>query len=66
MKSKYILLLNVIFYLFYSCKENNTGFNINLNSEIDLDTNYVSELITRKPVAKIQENKEIENALIAK
>ena len=60
MKSKYILLFTTL-CLFHSCKEKSTGFNISLNSEIELDTIYISELITRKPITKIYENKEIKN-----
>lgn len=56
MKSKHILIL-AIFYIFYCCKEKNTGFDISLNSKIELDTIYISELITKKPIAKIYENK---------
>ena len=57
MKSKYILLF-AIFCLFYCCEEKSTGFDISLNSKIKLDTIYISELITEKPIAKIYENKE--------
>lgn len=57
MKLKYILLF-VTFCLFYCCKEKSTGFDISLNSKIELDTIYISELITKKPIAKIYENKE--------
>lgn len=44
--------------LFYCCKEKNTGFKININSNIKLDTIYISELITKKSIAKVYENKE--------
>ena len=62
MKSKYVLIL-VIFCILYSCKEENTGFNITLNSEIGLDTIYVSEIITGNEV--IQLNKKTYNKNIA-
>ncbi|WP_248723303.1 TlpA disulfide reductase family protein [Seonamhaeicola sp. ML3] len=58
MKSKYLLLFATL-CLFYKCKERNTGFNTSVNSEIELDTICISELITRKPIAKIYENKKI-------
>ncbi len=52
MKPKYIILLATCF-LFYCCNENKTGFEISLDSQIKLDTIYISELITDKPIAKI-------------
>jgi thiol-disulfide isomerase/thioredoxin len=60
MKSKYILLF-AIFCLLFCCNEKSTGFDISLNSEIELDTIYISELITRKPIAEIYENKKTKN-----
>lgn len=57
MKSKYILLFAAV-CMFYCCKEKSTGFEISLNSKIKLDTIYISELITKKPIANIYENKE--------
>lgn len=57
MKSKYILLF-AFFCLFYCCKEKNTGFDISLNSKIQVDTIYISELITKKPITKVYKNKE--------
>lgn len=57
MKSKYILLF-VTLCLFYCCKEKSNGFDISLNSKIKLDTIYISELITKKPIAKVYESKE--------
>ncbi|WP_405604207.1 TlpA family protein disulfide reductase [Polaribacter sp. Asnod1-A03] len=57
MKSKYILLFATL-CLFYGCKEKITGFDISLNSKIKLDTIYISELITKKPIAKVYESKE--------
>lgn len=58
MKSKFILTL-AICYTFYSCKENNTGFEISLNSKNELDTIYISELITQKQIAQIYKKNEI-------
>lgn len=57
MKSKYILLFATL-CLFYCCKEKSNGFEISFNSKIKLDTIYISELITKKPIAKIYESKE--------
>ncbi|WP_375587193.1 TlpA family protein disulfide reductase [Flagellimonas aurea] len=56
MKSKYVLFAALC--LFYCCKEKSTGFDISLNSKIRLDTIYISELITKKPIAKVYESKE--------
>jgi thiol-disulfide isomerase/thioredoxin len=58
MKSKYHLLLAICF-LFYSCNENKTGFDISLDSQIKLDTIYISELITEKLIAKIFNKNEV-------
>jgi thiol-disulfide isomerase/thioredoxin len=57
MKSKYILLFAIVCF-FYCCKERTTGFDINLNSKIESDTIYISELSTKKLISKIYENKE--------
>jgi len=56
MKSKYISLFAIL-CLLYCCKEKNNGFEIGFNSKIKLDTIYISELITKKPIAKIYESK---------
>jgi thiol-disulfide isomerase/thioredoxin len=58
MKSKYILILAICF-LFYSFNENKKGFEISLDSQIKLDTIYISELITKKPIAKIFNKNEL-------
>jgi thiol-disulfide isomerase/thioredoxin len=63
MKSKYILIL-AICHLFYSCKENNTGVEISLNSKNELDTIYISELITEKPIAKIYKKNQIKTVQV--
>ncbi|WP_340832968.1 TlpA disulfide reductase family protein [Polaribacter sejongensis] len=63
MKSKYILVLSVL-YLLYSCKEENNSFEISLNSKIKLDTIYVSELITKKPITQIYKENEIRTVQI--
>ncbi len=60
MKLKHILLFT-IFCSLYCCKEKSTGFKITLNSKIKLDTIYISELMTVKPIAKIYKNNEIKN-----
>jgi thiol-disulfide isomerase/thioredoxin len=60
MKSKHLLIL-AIFCLLCSCKEKQTGFKISLNSKNDLDTIYVSELITAKQIVKIYKNEGIRN-----
>lgn len=60
MKSKYILIL-VIFCILHSCKEKNTGFNITLNSESELDTIYVSELITGTKVIQLNKKTDAKN-----
>ncbi len=57
MKSKYILLFTSV-CLFYCCTEKSTDFEVSLNSEIELDTVYISELITNKPIIKLHENKQ--------
>lgn len=54
MKSNYKLILAII-VIFNSCKEGNTEFDMSLNSKTELDTIYISELITNKPVTKIYE-----------
>lgn len=63
MKPKYIILLATCF-LFYCCNENKTGFEISLDSQIKLDTIYISELITDKPIAKIFDKDEIKTIQI--
>lgn len=63
MKLKYLLLFLTL-CLFHNCKEKSTGFQISLNSKIKLDTIYISELITKKPIAKIYENKKTKNILL--
>lgn len=60
MKSKYILIL-VIFCILHSCKEENTGFSITLNSESELDTIYVSELITGTKVIQLNKKTDAKN-----
>ena len=64
MKSKYILILAICF-LFYSCNENKTGFEISLNSQNKLDTIYISELITEKPIAKIFSKNELKTVQLS-
>jgi len=51
MKTKYIILLATCFVV-YSCNENKTGFEISLNSQIKLETIYISELIKEKHITK--------------
>jgi thiol-disulfide isomerase/thioredoxin len=60
MKLKFLLLFASLCFL-YSCTEKNTGFKITLNSKVELDTIYISELMTAKPIAKIYKNNEIKN-----
>lgn len=57
MNLKYILLI-AIFCLINSCKERSAGLNIKLNSEGELDTLYISELITKTPITKIHKDEE--------
>ena len=63
MKPKYIILL-ATYFLFYCCNENKTGFEICLDSQIKLDTIYISELTTDKPIAKIFDKDEIKTIQI--
>jgi thiol-disulfide isomerase/thioredoxin len=63
MKLKYFFSL-VIFFLLYSCKEKNTGLNITLNSESELDTIYVSELITGTEIIQLYKNTNLKNTLL--
>lgn len=60
MKSKYIFLF-ATFCLFYCCEEKSTGFNITLNSESELDTIYVSELITGTKVIQLNKKTDAKN-----
>ena len=57
MKSKHILFFATL-CLFHCCKEKSTGFDIILNSQIGLDTLYISELITKKQIGKVYKSKE--------
>ncbi|ASV30373.1 TlpA family protein disulfide reductase [Maribacter cobaltidurans] len=52
MKSKYLLLILVLF-VFYGCNQKNSNFVINVDSKIDFDTLYISELTTNNSLAKI-------------
>ncbi|MCH4554124.1 TlpA family protein disulfide reductase [Aestuariibaculum lutulentum] len=55
MKSKYILLIAIL-CLLNGCKKQNAGLKIKLNSKDKLDTLYISELITKKPITKINKD----------
>lgn len=52
--------------MIFSCKENNSEFEIGLDSKIKLDTIYISELITERPISKISNTDEIRTVQINK
>ncbi|SHN06687.1 TlpA disulfide reductase family protein [Polaribacter sp. KT 15] len=60
MKLKPLILITIL-GLCYQCKEKSAGFTMSLSSATKLDTLYVSELITKKPIAKIYENNKVKN-----
>ncbi|MCI2230248.1 TlpA family protein disulfide reductase [Polaribacter sp. MSW13] len=60
MKLKYLLIL-IPFFLFHSCKEENRGINVSLNSGNKNDTIYVSELITENKIIQLNKKKQRQN-----
>lgn len=60
MRLTYSFIITMLCFI-AACKEKSTGFQANLNSEIESDTIYISELITRKPIAKIYESNKLKN-----
>lgn len=60
MTPKYLLIL-AICSLFYACDKKGTGIEISLSSKNKLDTIYISELITEKPIAQIYEKNDRRN-----
>jgi len=60
MKINYVLIL-VIFCFLHSCQEKDKRFNVSLNSESNLDTIYVSEVITGNKIIQLHNNSKEHN-----
>ncbi|MBU3821823.1 TlpA family protein disulfide reductase [Flavobacteriaceae bacterium XHP0103] len=57
MKLKHILQFAFLFFI-YSCQEKNSNaFDVSLNAKNELETIFISEIITNKPIGEIHENK---------